>query len=332
MPPALGTATNGNNVGPCLVTRDFRMVDMDQSDNVDTIYLLINNHVLAQATPANVANSAGNAQNITNASDNALLTYFLDPALGCTPWMVQSVTAPGGMCPTQATNELLAFKNPPAANGGPALVPLNDDMTVINNGNTVTQSLGKTNAYRAIMGQTPAATNADASGITYCTNYAISGIFINDNEALFAGHTSPMPNVANNLFTFMANRFFQSFGPVPALGCNDTFGIPNPVQVTMDGNCVVVAATINTTALQDILNGVIKPVANGTATPLASATMSATMTVNSQQATAVFGKPGSGRGHYKRYHARDVRMDARDVQMEARKASAELAAMGFLER
>src|SRR5579871_1652325 len=68
-----------------------------------------------------------------------------------------------------ALNELSAFKNPQtSANGGVALVPLNDDMTVINNGNTVTQSLGKTNAYRAGVGQPLAATTADASGVTYC--------------------------------------------------------------------------------------------------------------------------------------------------------------------
>jgi hypothetical protein len=308
------------------------MVDMDQSDNVDTIYLLINNETLAQASPANAANSS-NVQDITNASDNALLTYFLDPAIGCTPWMVTSTTAPTGMCPTQATNELMSFKYPPAANGGPALVPLNDDMTVINNGNTVTQSLGKTNAYRSIMGQTPAASTADASGITYCQNYAISGIFIADNEALFAGKTSPMPGTANNLFTFMANRFAQSFGPVPALGCNNTFGIPNPVTLTLT-DCVVTAATINTTILQAIFNGQVKPVAaaNSTAaggSATASPTMDATQSVNPIMATQVFGRPGFGRQHYKRTHPREVR---REVRNEAREASAELAAMGFLER
>lgn len=312
---------------------------MDQSDNVDTIYLLINNQMLAQATPANAANST-NVQDITNASDNALLTYFLDPAIGCTPWMVTSPTAPTGMCPTQATNELMSFKFPPAANGGPALVPLNDDMTVINNGNTVTQSLGKTNAYRAIMGQTPAATTADASGITYCQNYAISGVFIADNEGLFAGKTSPMPAVANNLFTFMAQRFAQSFGPVPALGCNNTFGIPNPVTLTLNGNAVVVAATINTTILQSIFNGQVKPVnaANANATTAggatASPTESATQSANPAMATQVFGRPGFGRGHYKRTHPREIR---KDLRWEAREAEAEaeaadLAAMGFLER
>jgi hypothetical protein len=34
--PPIGTATAGNNVGMCPSTRDFRVVDMDQSDNVDS--------------------------------------------------------------------------------------------------------------------------------------------------------------------------------------------------------------------------------------------------------------------------------------------------------
>lgn len=309
------------------------MVDMDQSDNVCTVYLLINNQVLAQNTPANAANNT-NVQDLANGSDNALLTSFLDPAFGCTPWMAPSITAASGMSPALALNELSAFKNPQtAANGGVALVPLNDDMTVINNGNTVTQSLGKTNAYRAGVGQPPAATTADASGVTYCQNFAISGIFIAGNQGTLAGKTSPMPAVANNLFTFMAQRFAAAFGPVPALGCNDTFGVPNPVTLTMDGNGVVTAATINTNVLQQIFNGQIKPgagtaaasgtagAAAGTGAATASPTESATKSVNSAMASQVFGRPGHGRGHYRREHARDVRRDPRAVK-----------AIGYIER
>lgn len=305
------------------------MVDMDQSDNVNTVYLLINNAILAQNTPANAANST-NAQDIANGSDNALLTAFLDPAFGCTPWMAPSITAASGMTPALALNELLAFKNPQTqANGGVALVPLNDDMTVINNGNTVTQSLGKTNAYRAGVGQTPAATTADASGVTYCKNYAISGIFIAGNQGTLAGKASPMPAVAVDLFTFMAQRFAASFGPVPALGCNDTFGVPNPVTLTMNGQGVVTAATINTNVLQQIFNGQIKPTGAGTTTATsaagggtaASVTESATHTINSVMATKVFGRPGHGRGHYRREHSREVRKDARAADF-----------VGFIER
>jgi hypothetical protein len=53
--PAPGSTTKATTTQPCLVTRDFRMVDMDQSDNVDSTYLLINGSVLAQNTAANAA-------------------------------------------------------------------------------------------------------------------------------------------------------------------------------------------------------------------------------------------------------------------------------------
>lgn len=101
-----------------------------------------------------------------------------------------------------------------------------DDFTVdtSSNGN-ITQSLIKTNLYRAGVGQPQAADAANASAVTYCTRYAESGLFIASNEALFTGATSPAPGASNNLFTFMANRFATSFGPVPSLGCQTIFGL-----------------------------------------------------------------------------------------------------------
>jgi hypothetical protein len=53
--PPPGTSTKGATIQACPVTRDFRMVDMDQSDNVDSTYLLINGKTLAQNTKANAA-------------------------------------------------------------------------------------------------------------------------------------------------------------------------------------------------------------------------------------------------------------------------------------
>jgi hypothetical protein len=126
-----------------------------------------------------------------------------------------------------------------------------DDFTVIANGGNITQSLIKTNLYRAGVGQPQAADIANASATTYCQRYAASGIFIAQNEALFSGATSPAPGASSNLFTFLANRFATSFGPVPALGCQTIFGLTvSPVNQTVNGDCIVVAATINTTVLQ----------------------------------------------------------------------------------
>ena len=119
----------------------------------------------------------------------------------------------------------------------------------------MTQSLTKTNLYRAGVGQPQAADNANASGTTYCQQYAASGIFIAANQALFQGATSDAPATANNLFTFLANRFATSFGPIPSLGCQTIFGLAtSPVTQKLDGNGVVISAPINTQVLQVILS------------------------------------------------------------------------------
>jgi hypothetical protein len=127
---------------------------------------------------------------------------------------------------------------------------------VINTNGVVTQSLDKVNLYRQGVFQTEANNNNDASGSIYCRNFAVSGIFIAKNQILFQGFTSPSPTVANNLFTFMANRFATSFGPVPNLGCVTIFGLDaSPVAQTLDGSGVVVSATIDVDILKKIIKG-----------------------------------------------------------------------------
>lgn len=277
--PAPGSSTKAATTQACPTTRDFRVVDMDQSDNVDTTYLLIGANKLAQNTPANAAANKGKATVLSNGSDNALINSFISPALGCGSFTAPSITSPNGVSGSMALNELQGQYHPAAP--FPALVPLNSDFTVIagNNG-AVTQSLAKTNLYRAGVGQPQAADNANASGTTYCQQYAQSGIFIAQNQALFTGTTSPAPAVANNLFTFLANRFATSFGPVPSLGCSTIFGVDvaNIVKQTMDGNGVVTAATIDTATLQKIFSGATKPVAAGGAASGTAAAPAATAT------------------------------------------------------
>jgi hypothetical protein len=251
--PALAAGLGGQ----CPTTRDFRIVDQDQSDNVVTTYLLEGN-VLSQNTPTLSKNSTAskNATVLSNGSDNGLVDEFIDPALGCTPWMASSVTAPTGMTPALALNELQGNSNPPP--GGPALIPINDPMVLIG----TQQSLEKLNLYRAAVGQPLAATAADASGTTYCKNFMVAGVFIQGNAALFAGKTSPAPDVANNLYTFLAQRFATSLGAAGGLNCLGLFNFAQPVAEGLDGNGVVTSASINTAPLTSILNG--QKVANGT--------------------------------------------------------------------
>jgi hypothetical protein len=259
--PALGTASIG---GPCPTVRDFRIVDQDQSDNVITAYALLNNNaIVAQATPANT--KGGNATIIVNGSDNRLVDSFIDPALGCTPWMVPSLTAPTGMTGGIATNELLAAFHQAAP---VAEVPPTDPM-VLDNGN---QNLQKTNLYRTAVGQTALQSLNQSPGLAYCNNITAGGIFAAANQALLVNNPSPMPDVANNLFTFLAQRFAASIN-ADNLGCLGLWNLAtNPVTLTMDGNGVVTDATINVVVLQQLALG--QTVTNTTSSTTTSSTTS----------------------------------------------------------
>jgi hypothetical protein len=183
------------------------------------------------------ANHAGlfNPTTIGNPSDNRLVDKLLDPALGCTPWTVPDLANPGAMVPGLPLNELQAkmFQAAPVAQ-----VPLNDPMTLVNDN----QSLGKTNAYRAGVDQ-DVATNATASGLTYCQSFRqIHATKLKLDKALLAARPSPFPNIANSLFTFMANRENASY---ILLGCQALLNLPDRITSITDANGVVIDATIN---------------------------------------------------------------------------------------
>jgi len=213
------------------------MIDQDQSDNVTTAYLLTAGGQTAQFNPANVAALPG-ATTIVNGSDNKLLAAFLDPVLGCTPFTAPDLSQAGAAGPSQALNEIQA-----QAQAAPiALVPENDEMTLVNNAFSVT----KTNLYRSNVGQQPvsAANDTTSSPANYCQNMVnTQTAFLNANQALLATGASPVPAVGSNLLTFLANRMLMSF---TNLNCGN-FGLTNPVTVTLDGNGAATAATFNVT-------------------------------------------------------------------------------------
>jgi hypothetical protein len=234
--PQTGTATKVAGLA-CPTTRSFDMIDQDQSDNVTSKYLLNATGQTAQFDAANVAALAG-AQTLVNGSDNALISFFLDPTLGCTPYQVPDLSMNGTMGTSQATNELAAAKDQAAPI---ALVPENDEMTLVNNA----FSVQKTNLYRAQVGQAPisGANTAADSPAAYCQNMVnVQTPFLSANQTLLAGGATPVPAVGNNLLTFLANRLQMSF---TNLNCQN-FGLTNPVTVTLDGNGAATAATFNT--------------------------------------------------------------------------------------
>jgi hypothetical protein len=229
--PAPGTAKDGQ---ACLTTRSFGLIDQDQSDNVTTEYLTTGNGQVAQDTAAN-RNSLGGATTLFNGSDNGLLDLFVDPALGCSPWEVPNLGDGGAPAPGLPLDELQAAAWAGRQGGGPAaLAPLNDPMTVDNNGNFSTD---KTNTFRSLVDMP--ALPAGQSPATYCSDMErIQGTRLQRDVNLLINGPSPVPAAASNLFTFLAMRLQQSF---TNLNCG-SFGMNNDVSTTADGNGVVVAA------------------------------------------------------------------------------------------
>jgi hypothetical protein len=241
VPPALGKARDGL---PCPTTRDFAIVDQDQSDNVTTFYLISPSGKIAQDTKANATTFGSLVQK--NGSDERLITV-VDSALGCIPWMAPDLADPGQKVPALPLNELQAAAHQAAPVG---LVPGGDPMVLVNN----KPNLNKLNAYRMGVDQPPVQNLAAASTRTYCTNLlAIAP----QRMLLDAGFTRIQPSVdpavANSLFTFLAQRFVFAFEK-NGLNCVKLLDQPDPVKVKTDDNGVAIDATINGTQVRNPLN------------------------------------------------------------------------------
>ena len=258
--PPVGTSLDGQ---PCLTTRDFAVVDQDPSDNVITTYLINGDGQTAQNTPANATAIGAAATTLVNGSDDKLLAAFLDPANGCTPFTAPDTTDPTATSGSQALNELSARVN---QKGTIAVVPPNDEMTLVNSA----FSVAKTNVYRSLVDQPLLAGNVNATQVAeaFCQN--ITNIQPARNQLDMPRELnfgSPVAAIGNTLATFMGNRLSMSF---VNLGCAN-FGLTNPVTVTLNGDQVATAVTNNTAPQTAKLPAAATPTATA-ATPTASAT------------------------------------------------------------
>lgn len=230
--PALGTAKDGK---PCMTSRDFGLVDMDQSDNVQTQYLVSENGRTAQFSAANQA-KLNNTTVLSNPSDNALLTHFVDPALGCQPWQAPDLVDNNAMVSALPLDELQAAAHQAAP---VALIPAGDPMVLVGND----QSLTKTNLYRMGVNQPAANDLNQASTKTYCQNLLDIGVPRMKLDApITIQQPSPDPAAANNLFTFLAQRFNATWG-ADGINCKGLLGKASPIKVKTNGDGVAVAAS-----------------------------------------------------------------------------------------
>jgi hypothetical protein len=236
--PAAGRDADGK---ACQTTRDFALIDQDQSDNVYSKYLLTSDGRTAQATRANTAR-LGSAQLVSNGSDNALLGYFVDPANGCKPYTGRDATSATGVQGSQALDELSARVN---QRPHIAMIPTNDPMVLVGGA----FSIAKTNMYRSLVDQPmlPASTNAAEVAAAYCMNMV--NVAPARDQADYGRDSSfdtPVPDVGNNLATFIGNRLSMSFGN---LNCGD-FGLTDPTNVTAGNDGVATAVTYSTAQQQ----------------------------------------------------------------------------------
>ena len=229
--PALGTAKDDRT---CPSVRDFSVVDMDQSDNVTTTYLVTASGQTAQMTTANT-NALPDAHPLANGSDNRLLAQILDKSLGCTPWMANDLANPGAVATALPLNELQAAAHQRAP---VALVPDNDPMVVTNN----MPDINKLNAYRVGVDQPKA---GDANSSLYCTNLRkiAPGRLLADMRFTLAS-PSPDAAVANSLLTFLEQRYVTSYEE-NGLNCLGLLKQPDPITVTKDANGIAIDGSIN---------------------------------------------------------------------------------------
>ncbi len=234
VPPALGTGKDGLI---CPTVRDFGVVDQDQSDNVTTSYLINHKGRTAQMTAANATQLpyVGERAQV-NGSDNRLLSIALDGALGCKPWMAPDLADPGHMVTALPLNELQAA----AHQAQPvAIVPAGDPMAKVGDN----RNLRKLNLYRAGVDQPNADDPDNASTKTYCKSLlAVGPERILIDAKLTREQPSPDRAAANNLFTFLAQRFNTSFGPI-GLNCQELLDTKTPIKVK-NNDAVAVSATI----------------------------------------------------------------------------------------
>ena len=233
--PALATAKDGQT---CPTVRSFSIVDQDQSDNVDTMYLATSDGTIAQKTRVNTASLRG-AATILNPGDNSLLSYFVSPAIGCRPWLLPSLDDPGQWVPSQAANELQAhlLQKTPVARipGGDPMVEFAGEPNLL-----------KANLYRAGMDQ-PAASDQTLQTAPYCREMLRALPKLALDRKLESQFPSLAPAAANSTFTFLAQRFEASW---QLLNCEALTNIAAPITLTTDPDTgVVTSATIDTATL-----------------------------------------------------------------------------------
>jgi hypothetical protein len=178
-------------------------------------------------------------KNITNPSDNRLVSVAIDNAFGCVPWNAVDLTDSTGQkfSTSLALNELFAAARQHVPQ---ALVPVNHIFTLLNGA----ANLAKVNLYRLGVNQPQIQTLNQAPAIPYCQAFVQAAFsrFQKNTELLKA-----TPFAESNLYDFLVNtRFPVSIGPAVNGGLDCvTFGITNPFLNPATTNSVASVTVVN---------------------------------------------------------------------------------------
>lgn len=136
---------------------------------------------------------------------------------------------------SMALNELHASRQKPPV----ALIPASDPMVLSNN----QPSLKKLNAYRRGVNQHLITNLNQATTKAYCTNYGnIAPGYIQKIAKFIIVRPSPDTGAANNLLTFMGQRYAASW---VNLGCDKALKKTSDITVTTDKQGVAIKIHFN---------------------------------------------------------------------------------------
>ncbi|KAF9436995.1 hypothetical protein BGZ76_002305 [Entomortierella beljakovae] len=216
--PPVGNDITGK---PCPTARFFGVVDHDPSNNIITTYLQSNEGLFAQDTKVN-REALDRFSEISSESINALTSDLLNAALGCTPLQAPSMMEQGVMLSSMALNELQASKQ----QGPAALVLMTNSVIHFNN----QPNLNKVNVYRLGLNQPTLSSIDQDTAETFCTNLdKIAPRYIKSIKNQIINSPSPSPSVANNLFTFMSQRYLATWA---SLKCDKILNRTSAIAVT----------------------------------------------------------------------------------------------------
>lgn len=257
--PAVGTASDGQ---ACPTSRDFSLVDQDQSDNVPVTYTY-----------------DGGA---SNGSDEQLLT-LVQQSLGCAEWKVPlldpavAVGDGAGM----STSGILQEEQASVAQKAPvALVPGNDEF-VTNNGQFVPPNgtgqpdLFFQDLYRRQTGQ-PLTVNGQDT-LAYCQKLSSTGA---PRLALDAATEAKFPApafamIGTNLANVLAGRFQATWN---LLNCPGLTGSASPITPVVDMNTGLVTSATYPGGTTPTPTPTPSMTTAGTPTPTPSMTIAGTPT------------------------------------------------------